>query len=411
MGILGKIREEFSILRGNYLLLIITWVIMDFFQEIPTSFFELYVLELGGTVVSIGLINFSLKIAFASVSFPGGYIADKFGRKGIIIFSTIAMSFNFLIFAFAPDWRFLLLAMVTGNLLRISNPALQALTADSLPPKKRGMGYSIQEIMINLTSTPAPLIAGLLFGMLGFVNGMRLAYVLVSLSYFAAGIIRYRLTETIENAEKIKLKELLMAFPRSYIESIKMLYNVPRSLRNLIVGNNIFNFAFSLIGSYIIIYSTSELGLTKIEWSILLTVEAVLTVFLMMPLGKLTDTYGGRKAIIFYTFASAILLTIIVFGNFYILIFAVPFLGLAGSSNYAAFQKLTADMTLKSIRGKTIGLMRFTSLIVGAVGALLGGFIYQSIPHAYAFFISIAILIVGVAFFIVFVKEPETLER
>jgi MFS family permease len=410
MGIIGKIREEFSILKGNYLLLIVTWILMDFFMEIPSSFFELYVLELGGTVVIIGLINFSLKIAFASVSFPGGYIADKFGRKGIIIFSTLAMGFNFMIFAFAPDWRFLLLAMVTGNLLRISNPALQALTADSLPPKKRGVGYSIQQIMIDLTSTPAPLVAGLLFASLGFVNGMRIAYLGVSLTYFIAGIIRYRLTETLENAEKVKVKEILKAFPLSYVESLKMLYTVPKALRSLIIGNNIFNFGFSLTFSYIIIYATTELGLSKIEWSVLLTAQAALAIVLMMPLGKMTDKYGGRKTIIIFSLASAICLALIVVGNFYILLIAVPILGLAGGSSSAAFQKLTADMTQKNIRGKTIGLMRFTSLVVGAVGSLLGGFVYQSIPHALAFAITIAIILAGVAYFAYFVKEPETLE-
>ncbi|MCX6654557.1 MAG: MFS transporter, partial [Candidatus Bathyarchaeota archaeon] len=213
MDIKGRLKEEFSFIQGNYLLLIVTWLIMDITNEIPTSFFELYVIELGGTVFIIGLINFALKIAFATVSFPGGYIADKFGRKGILIFSTLAMGFNFLIFAFAPDWRYIMVAMVTGNLLRISNPALQAITADSIPPKRRGIGYSIQQLTIDLTSTPAPLIAALLFARYEFVNGMRIAYLFVSLSYFIAGILRYRLTETIENPERIKIKELLKAFP------------------------------------------------------------------------------------------------------------------------------------------------------------------------------------------------------
>lgn len=410
MGLISRFKTEFSFITGNYLLLIASWLIMDITNEIPSSFFELYILELGGTVLIIGLINFSLKIAFALVAFPGGYIADKFGRKGIIIFSTLAMGFNFLIFAFAPDWRFLLLAMVTGNLLRISNPALQALTADSLPPKKRGMGFSIQQITLDLTSTPAPLLAGLLFAYFGFVNGMRIAYIFVSVSYFIAGILRFRLTETIENAEKITVKGLLKAFPLSYIEGIKMLFNIPKSLRYLILGSNIFALAFSMFGSYIIIYATSDLGLSKIEWSIILTAEAVLTTLMIIPIGKMMDVYGGKKIILLFNIFVIIALIAIMYGNFYLLLIVMPLLGIASSSSSAAFQKLTADFTKRNIRGKTVGVMRFISLIVSAVGSLLGGYIYENTAHITIFLLSMMISLVGVILFFFLVREPEVEE-
>jgi len=410
MDLVNRFKKEFSFLKGNYLILIATWLIMDIFNEIPSSFFELYVLELGGTVVIIGLINFCLKITFAAVSFTGGYLADKYGRRWILIFSTLAMGFNFLIFAFAPDWRFLLLAMVTGNLLRISNPALQAITAESLPPEKRGMGYSIQQLTLDLTSTPAPLIAGLLFAYFGFVDGMRVAYILVSLSYFVAGIIRFRLTETIENPDKIKLKELLMAFPLSYKESVKMLYKIPASLRYLILGNNIFSLAGSIFGSYIIIYATTDLGLSKFQWSIVLTVQAIATTLLVIPIGKVIDMYGGKKMIVLFSILILSNLIFMMYANFYVFLLIMPLLGISYSASGAAFQKLTADLTQKNIRGKVSGLIRFFSLIVGAIGSLLGGFIYQNTAHVNIFLISIFIIIIGIIVFSFLVQEPEIKE-
>ncbi|MCX6654073.1 MAG: MFS transporter [Candidatus Bathyarchaeota archaeon] len=410
MDIKGRLKEEFSFIKGNYLLLIVTWLIMDITNEIPTSFFELYVIELGGTVFIIGLINFALKIAFATVSFPGGYIADKFGRKGILIFSTLAMGFNFLIFAFAPDWRYIMVAMVTGNLLRISNPALQAITADSIPPKRRGIGYSIQQLTIDLTSTPAPLIAALLFARYEFVNGMRIAYLFVSLSYFIAGILRYRLTETIENPEKIKIKELLKAFPLSYVESIKTLFRIPKTLQYLILGDMILSLAFSLVGSYIIVYATSDLGLSKLEWSIVLTAQALLTLLLIVPIGKLMDVIGGKKIIILFNIFIVTGLALLIYGNFTLLLFVMPLLGISFSGNGAAFQKLTADLTSRGIRGKMSGLVRFFSLLVGAVGSLLGGFIYENTLHVNIFLISIIVILAGTTFFTFFIKEPEKKE-
>jgi Na+/melibiose symporter-like transporter len=132
------------------------------------------------------------------------------------------------------------------------------------------------------------------------VNGMRIAYLFVSLSYFIAGILRYRLTETIENPEKIKIKELLKAFPLSYVESIKTLFRIPKTLQYLILGDMILSLAFSLVGSYIIVYATSDLGLSKLEWSIVLTAQALLTLLLIVPIGKLMDVIGGKKIIILF---------------------------------------------------------------------------------------------------------------
>jgi MFS family permease len=407
MNLAARIRGEFSFFRGNYLILIATWLIMDITNEIPTSFFELYVLELGGTVAIIGLINFCLKIAFAAVSFPGGYIADKFGRKGILIFSTLAMGFNFLIFAFAPDWRFILLAMVTGNLLRISNPALQAITADSLPPKKRGLGYSIQQITIDLTSTPAPLLASMLFAYFGFVSGMRVAYIFVSASYFIAGILRYRLTETLDGAERIKLRELLLAFPRSYVESFKMLFTIPESLRYLIATNNIFSFAGSFFGSYIIIYATTDLGLSKYEWSLVLTAQAILTTLLIIPVGKLIDVFGAKKMMIIFYILIMVTIVLTIYANFLVFFIVMPLMGIAYSASGAAFQKLTADLTQRNLRGKMVGLFRFFSLIVGAVGSLLGGYIYENTAHVNVFIVGFFTLLIGTVLFAYLVKEPK----
>jgi MFS family permease len=292
MDIAGRIKSEFSFLTGNYLILVITWFIMDIFNEIPSSFFELYVIDLGGTVFSIGLINFCAKITFAAVSLPGGYLADKYGRKRILIFSTLGMTLNFLLFAFAPDWRYLLVALVIGNFLRIANPALHAITADSLPPGKRGIGYSIYQLSLDLSSTPAPLLAAFLFARFGFVPGMRVAYVFVSLAYFAATLIRLRLTETIEHVEAMTLRGLLMAFPLSIKDSLRMVYEIPSSLRYLVLSNNIFALAMSMFGSYIIIYATADLGLSKLQWSVVLTFQFLFTTVLIIPVGKVIDMYG-----------------------------------------------------------------------------------------------------------------------
>ena len=77
-------KKEFSFFRGNYLILIVSWIVMDFAGELPGTYYPDYVIELGGSPTALGLITFDSMMALASVQFAGGYLADKFGRRWLI---------------------------------------------------------------------------------------------------------------------------------------------------------------------------------------------------------------------------------------------------------------------------------------------------------------------------------------
>jgi len=410
MNFLQKLKDEVAFIKGNYLILVVTWLLMDFFKEIPSSFYGLYVIELGGTAFIIGMIGFASKICYASVQFPGGYIADKYGRRSLLILTPFVKGLIFLLFAFTPNWRLLLIGEMIYGLFRISNPALHALTADSIPPEKRGVGYSIYQLTIDVTSTPAPLLAGLLFYKFGFVRGMRIAYVFVSISYILSSVIRFRLEETIESAEQVNMKELIMVFPLSIKESINVLFKVPKSLLSFIVTRNVFNLAESMFFPYIIIFVTEEIGLSKFQWSIIMSVQFFITTVLVIPFGKMIDKYGRKRLILIFNMILCFILISITYGNFYVLLFVMPLLGINFSASGSAAKSLVADLTPKKVRGRILGLIRFIGLIIGAIGNLLGGFIYQTMPHENIFLIPILLITSGIIAFFFFVNEPEIRE-
>jgi MFS family permease len=131
---------------------------------------------------------------------------------------------------------------------------------------------------------------------------------------------------------------------------------------------------------------------------------------MIIPIGKMMDVYGGKKIILLFNIFVIIALIAIMYGNFYLFLIVMPLLGIASSSSSAAFQKLTADFTKRNIRGKTVGVMRFISLIVSAVGSLLGGYIYENTAHTTIFLLSMMISLVGVILFFFLVREPEVEE-
>jgi len=341
------------------------------------------------------------------VAFPGGYIADRYGRKTIIVFATFANALCHLSYALALDWRYILLALVIGNLTRISNPALQAITADSIPPKKRGSrllnpaDHDGVDIYARASDRHHDL------RLLRVRPGYEGRICLLSRGLLHLQPERLRLTETLENAERISLKEILLAFPRSYVASFKMLFTIPKALQYLILTNNIISFATSFFGSYIIVYATTDLGLSKPDWGIILTAQAVVTTLLVVPIGKAIDVIGAKIMMILFNLMLIATVLLTIYANFNSLLFIMPVMGIAFSANGVASQKLTAGLTQKNLRGKMAGLFRFFSLIVGGVSGLIGGLTYENTAHANVFIVGAVILLIGAIVLVWFVHPQQ----
>jgi DHA1 family multidrug resistance protein-like MFS transporter len=198
LTILARLREEFSFTSGNMKVIIFTLIIVISATAIPYTYYPKYVEGLGGTPFIVGVIGFASYATLALVQFPGGYLADKHGRRWLIVIMTFGTAGTYIFYAAAPTWHFILAAAVLQSLCLIYQPALLALVADSMPPEKRGMGFSIINL-IHYVSVLSPIIAGLLSIQYGLISGMRIAYLIVAVSYLIAGIIRIRLKETLGN--------------------------------------------------------------------------------------------------------------------------------------------------------------------------------------------------------------------
>ena len=164
---------------------------------------SLYYLHLGANEFMLAIMGFAGSIAVALVQFPGGYIADKHGRRRLIVTMTFGMAIGSLFFVLAPSWEFILIGLLVQNICSIYGPALMAMVIDSLPSNSRGVGFSFQSVITTLVLIPAPLIAQYLVASFNFDLGMRIAYSLTTTAYFIIAILRLRLTETLPaNREK-----------------------------------------------------------------------------------------------------------------------------------------------------------------------------------------------------------------
>src|SRR5512137_974513 len=111
----GLFRGDQAVLRGNFLLVTVSWIIMFSAQPIPDTYASLYYLSLGANELMLAVMGFAGSIAVALVQFPGGYLADKHGRRWLIVTMTFGMAIGSLFFILAPSWEFILIGLLVQN--------------------------------------------------------------------------------------------------------------------------------------------------------------------------------------------------------------------------------------------------------------------------------------------------------
>jgi len=209
VGIKEFLRREFSFIQGNYGILIVSWVIMDLAMEMPVPNFQYYVQALGGDEfpLALGIIGFANFLAMAVVALPGGYLADKYGRRWLISSMTFGLALSYIFFALAPTWHFILIGQIVQSLCLIYQPALFAMVQDSLPEERRGVGSSLIQMIHGTFNTPGPIVAGILLLEFGLIMSMRIVYFIVMTLFLIAAIWRLRLKETIKTEDRIKFEK------------------------------------------------------------------------------------------------------------------------------------------------------------------------------------------------------------
>jgi MFS family permease len=393
--LINFLRREFGFVSGNYRILIISWVIMDIAMETPVPYYQPYVQALGGQEfpMALGIIGCANFLAMAAVAFPGGYLADKYGRRWLITTMTFGMAFSYLFFALAPSWHFVLIGTTIQGLCLIYQPALFAMVQDSLPPERRGVGTSLIQMIHGTFNTPGPVIGGLLLLAFGLILGMRIVYVFVMILFLIAAVWRLRLKETIDTANPIRFRYFISSYPQAFRECcINVWKTVPRSVLWLFAVQIMLMFANAQINVINAIYAIDQLGIPEELWWVTYIPLLLTMIVASFPIGKTIDRFGPRIPLMLGPIALATSSFLFAQGNFFTVIISMCLNGLVFLLVMSSAMTLTAALVDPENRGKVRGFLNFMGYVFTAVGMLLGNFFYLLYPPL-PFYVAMALTI------------------
>jgi MFS family permease len=395
---MGSIRE---VMRGNLLVFTMGDVMRQFSMFITFPYFSLYVQALGGSVVDIGIVN-SLRPLTALFLYPiAGYLSDHYSRIKIITYTGFAGSLLWVFFIFAQDWRWLALGNLLLGMMTFYFPAANSLMAESLPGDKRALGYSMWQAIPMAAGIFSPLAGGYLISLWGVDAAMRFLYGLTLAVAILIACMNYRFLHEAERELQKDNLDLVGVLMKSYREVIEVVRWLPRNLKAYGVMLVLGFFFNSMVSSYWVIYVIQVIGLSEVQWGLVLLIASVINVLLLLPAGLVVDRFGPKRVltialllgvipILAFTYVQSfysviLLLVLLTVANSFLMSGAPAYMAKATSSEKRGriMSALGQGMLLINTRGGGVGGPGMGALLTipTIAGSLLGGIVYSYNPQ------------------------------
>jgi MFS family permease len=188
------------------------YAIRFFYNLIPAYVIErLFWEQRGMTIQMVVYTEIIFAITVVLLEVPTGIIADKWGRKKMIVLSTLLECFMFLILVFATEfWHFAAAIFLAGIARSASSGSENAMLYDSLLQNGQEQAFEKYLGRLNVCDFTAAIIAALCGSLLASRYGFELNYWISFVSMLVSVCVSLMLVETAvksKSAESIEIKE------------------------------------------------------------------------------------------------------------------------------------------------------------------------------------------------------------
>jgi MFS family permease len=363
-------------------------------ENLWRRFLPKYLESLGAPITAIGLFGSVEDVLDGAYQYPGGWIADRYGRRrALLLFITVAAA-GYAVYAVLPAWplAFVALALVMAW-SSMASPTLFAVVGDALPREKRTMGFTVQAVLRRVPIIIAPVLGGLAVAAYGVRAGVRLGLA-VSVAMAAA---------TLAVASRIRIPVVPDAAP---VTARHVWSAFPLPLRWLLASDVFIRTCEGMVGVFIVLYAVDVVGVSAPRFGALVAVQALTSILVYLPAARIAER-TGKKPFVVATFVAFALfpLTVVWATSFAWLVLAFVVGGLREVGEPAR-KALIVDLAAPALRARVVGLYYLARSLAIAPAAFVGGLLWRVSP-AVPFFIAAAVGAVGVVVFLLTVDEAH----
>ena len=353
-------------------------VLVGMGERMAERFLPIYLLALGGGVISIGLLNGLDNFLSAVYAFLGGYLAERIGTKrALLAFNCMAM-LGFLMVILIPAWPAVLIGAVFFLAWSaISLPATMGLIAKVLPTRKRTMGVTMHSLVRRFPMALGPILGGLCIGVWGVETGVRVAFCAALALSLVAVLLQQKL---IEDDSRSTSADACIIEPEK--NPLKLFQFMDASLRRLLISDILVRFCEQIPYAFVVVWCMKTIAepVSAFQFGILTSIEMATAVLVYIPVAHLADKTTKKPFVVatfvFFTFFP---LALLFCQSFWWL---VPAFVLRGLKEFGepTRKALILDLAPETCKAGMYGLYYLMRDVCVSVAAFGGAFLWQISP-------------------------------
>jgi MFS family permease len=278
--------STFAVVQGNARVLVLTEGVGAIFFQWYSTYLPLYMLGLGVTELQIGLLASALTASQFVSTLLGGYLADRYGRKRVLVVGDIfCWGIPMFLYAIARNPWYFVVGRIVNGFVYLVVPAYECLFVEDVPEQHRAPVFSMFQLLISAASLLAP-IAGLMVAAWGIVPAGRVIMASNMIAIIGLAVVRqFTLRETTIGLERMASvgQANAGALAREYTAVVRRLLGHGPT-RDFLIIRNIVAFAGVMWATYAAIYlaDPAGVGLPQGVIALLPFVSAVVTLLLIL---------------------------------------------------------------------------------------------------------------------------------
>ena len=360
-------------------------------EELWKRFLPKYLEALGAGTPVIGLFGTAHDFFDAIYQYPGGWLADRVGRRRTFITLITAASAGYLVYLFSPSWPFLFVGLALVMMWHsMGSPAIFAVIGDSLPRERRAMGFTVQSILKRVPIVIAPLAGGLLIARLGIIKGIHASLVITLLLAVVTLLLVRKITLTARASETTSIRGVWQSFHKV--------------LKRLLVSDVIIRTCEGMTGVLTILYVANVLHYNLAIYGTLVAIQMVTSIVVYIPAGKIADRIG-RKPFVIATFVSFALFPLaVIFASTFALLVVAFVIGGLREIGEPSRKAMIVDFAQEGVRARSVGLYYLVRSLSITPAAAIGGLLWKIAPEI-PFLVAGVIGMIGTVVFALTVDE------